>query len=75
MSIPLRTVKLRVCMEKRILNEVASKVLNEERMSKVIDERGRSQRLSNFAEMNFHCECDEQTCREAIYCHPGSRAS
>jgi hypothetical protein len=53
-------------IERRILNEFASKILNEEKLGKVLDERIRNHHPSNFTEMLFHCECDDRACAEMI---------
>ncbi len=56
---------LKVSMDKRILNEFGSKILNEERLDEVVKSR-REVRLSGHAEMVFHCECDDEDCKETI---------
>ncbi len=56
----------KISINKRILNEFATKILNEERISKATDARSRSKRLSEHSEMNFHCECDDRDCMELI---------
>jgi hypothetical protein len=56
---------LKVAMEKRILNEFGSKILNEERMDKVMHAR-KSNRLENYSNMDFDCECDDKECSETI---------
>ncbi len=56
---------LKVFMEKRILNEFGSKILNEERLDKMV-KSNRKERLSPHAAMIFHCECDSQDCTETI---------
>lgn len=56
---------LKVSMDKRILNEFGSKILNEERLDKVVRSR-RQTRLSTYAEMVFSCECDDGACGESI---------
>lgn len=61
----LPTEALKVAMEKRILNEFGAKILNEERLDKVVNAR-RGQRTSDHAEMLFHCECDSKACVETI---------
>lgn len=55
----------RIAIEKRILNEFSSKILNEERLSKVFESR-RKTRLSHHSTMIFHCECDRKACEETI---------
>jgi hypothetical protein len=59
------TEALRVAIEKRILNEFGSKILNEERMDKVVQSR-KNARLQDHSNMAFHCECDDETCHETI---------
>ena len=59
------TKALKGSMEKRVLNEFGSKILNEERLDRVINSR-RKERRSHHAEMAFHCECDDQGCLETI---------
>ena len=61
----LPTEALKVAMEKRILNEFGAKILNEERLDKVVKSR-REQLASDHAEMLFHCECDAKSCAETI---------
>jgi hypothetical protein len=61
----LPTKALRVAMEKRILNEFGAKILNEERLDKVVRSR-REERVSHHAEMLFYCECDAESCTETI---------
>lgn len=56
---------LKAAMEKRVLNEFGSKILNEERLDKVVNSR-REERLSKHTEMTFHCECDDEGCAETI---------
>lgn len=55
----------RVATEKRILNEFESKILNEEKLEHVITSR-RGNRLSDFSEMLFQCECDDKACTATI---------
>src|ERR1700738_2608604 len=57
------TKALQIALEKRILNEFASKILNEEKMDKHA-ELVRGSRLSDFSEVPFHCECDSEACTE-----------
>lgn len=52
-------------MEKRVLNEFGSKILNEERMEHEIKSR-RSKRLADYSHMVFRCECDDNSCDETI---------
>jgi hypothetical protein len=61
----LPTKALKVAMEKRILNEFGAKILNEERLDKVVKSR-REERVSNHTEMLFYCECDAKACAETI---------
>jgi hypothetical protein len=61
----LPTERLKVAMDKRILNEFGAKILNEERYDTAIRSR-RGSTHSEFAEMLFHCECDDQDCGETI---------
>lgn len=56
---------LRIAIDKRVLNEFGSKILNEEKMEKVVESR-RSNHLSIRSEMPFHCECDDKDCAETI---------
>lgn len=56
---------LKVAVDKRILNEFGSKILNEERLDKVFASR-KTSRTSPHAEMQFHCECDNKDCAETI---------
>ena len=56
---------LKVAVEKRVLNEFGAKILNEERMDKVVDSR-RGGRTSEHSEMLFACECDDLTCTKKI---------
>lgn len=56
---------LKVAMEKRVLNEFGSKILNEERMDQVVESR-RGSRLTEHADISFHCECDDKDCSETI---------
>ncbi len=59
------TEALKVAIEKRILNEFGSKILNEERMEKVVQSR-KDIRLQDHSNMAFHCECDDEACHETI---------
>jgi hypothetical protein len=56
---------LRVSIEKRILNEFGSKILNEERMDKVMHAR-KNRRLEEHSAVEFGCECDSEDCEETI---------
>ncbi len=56
---------LKVAMEKRILNEFGSKILNEERMDQVVESR-KGSGLTEHADTAFHCECDDKDCSEII---------
>jgi hypothetical protein len=60
-----RTEALKVAIEKRILNEFGSKILNEERMDKVGRLR-KDARLEAYSNMIFACECDDAGCEETI---------
>jgi hypothetical protein len=60
------TGRIKVSLDKRILNEFASKILNEERMEKVIGMRERANHLAPFSDTAFHCECDDRACEEVI---------
>lgn len=59
------TEGLKVAMEKRILNEFGSKILNEERMDRV-GQMHESARLEAHSNMIFACECDDADCHETI---------
>jgi hypothetical protein len=61
----LPTKALKVAMEKRILNEFGAKILNEERLDKVMRSR-REERVADHVEMLFSCECDAKSCTESI---------
>jgi hypothetical protein len=65
MNDKLPTEALKVSMEKRILNEFGSKILNEERLDKMV-RSNREERISEHALMLFHCECDAQDCTETV---------
>jgi len=65
MNDKLPTEALKASMEKRILNEFGSKILNEERLDKMV-RTNRKERISEHAAMMFHCECDSQECAETI---------
>lgn len=56
---------LKVALEKRLLNEFSAKILNEERIDKVVESR-RGSRLSPHSDMSFSCECDAHNCEEII---------
>lgn len=58
------TRALQIMLEKRILNEFASKILNEEKMEQ--HTRAQTGRLSEFSEVPFHCECDDENCTAFI---------
>lgn len=64
------TTALRVSMEKRVLNEFGSKILNEERMDRALESRKKDartgERVSDYHVMPFHCECDDADCLETI---------
>lgn len=59
------TEALLISNEKRILNEFASKILNEERLEKIFDLR-KNARLEPHADTEVHCECDSKDCAEII---------
>jgi hypothetical protein len=59
------TKALQIALEKRVLNEFASKILNEEKMDKHIQDQ-RGSRLSHLSQVPFHCECDDETCTAYI---------
>lgn len=59
------TEALKVAIEKRILNEFGSKILNEERMDQVGRLR-KGARLEAHSSMSFSCECDDNECHESI---------
>ena len=61
----LPTRGLQIALEKRILNEFASKILNEEKMEKHTQSL-RGGRLSDLSTVPFHCECDDETCSEYV---------
>lgn len=61
---PSSTIK--TSLDKRILNEFASKILNEERVEKVTGMRNRANQLDPFLDTIFHCECDDKECEETI---------
>jgi hypothetical protein len=65
MSEQLPSGRLKVSMNKRILNEFGAKILNEERADNAIKSR-RGSTLSFHSEMVFLCECDNSDCEEAI---------
>ena len=50
---------------KRILNEIKAKVLNEQNSDRVIELR-KGSKLSTYSEMLFGCECDAKSCPETI---------
>ena len=56
---------IQIAIEKRILNEFSSKILNEERMEHVVSTR-KGSHLSAHVDMSFHCECDDRSCAESI---------
>lgn len=62
--------RLKISKDKRILNEFATKIINEERRDKIIDSRGRSNRLSPFTDTLFRCECDDPECTDSIQIPP-----
>jgi hypothetical protein len=56
---------LRVAIEKRILNEFAAKILNEERLDRVVLSR-KTAHAADYMDVTFHCECDDGECGEII---------
>lgn len=56
---------LKVAIDKRILNEFGSKILNEERLEHIMESR-RGTRLSAHSDATFRCECDASACNETI---------
>jgi hypothetical protein len=60
----MRTNQLKVSMDKRILNEFGSKILNEERVEAI--STSRSERVSRDLLMLFNCECDDAKCESLI---------
>lgn len=56
---------LKIALEKRVLNEFGSKILNEERLDKVVESR-KTTNLSPHSTMSFHCECDDKECSETF---------
>jgi len=65
MNDKLPTEALKVAMQKRILNEFGSKILNEERLDKMVRSR-REERVSPHVDVTFLCECDAESCAETI---------
>jgi len=61
----LPTEALKVAMQKRILNEFGAKILNEERLDKMVRSR-REERVSPHIDVTFFCECDAESCSETI---------
>jgi hypothetical protein len=61
----LPTEVLKVAMQKRILNEFGAKILNEERLDKMVRSR-REERVSPHINVTFFCECDSESCAETI---------
>lgn len=57
---------IKVALDKRILNEFASKILNEERVEKLLIIRGRANHLTPHSDSTFNCECDDSECKETI---------
>ena len=56
---------LKVPIKKGVLNEFGSKILNEQRLDKVMLLRTTA-RLGEHVDMAFHCECDDKVCEEII---------
>ena len=48
------------------MKELETKLLNKQRMEKVLGMHKRSQHLPSFRDVSFHCECNDQTCHETI---------
>jgi hypothetical protein len=65
MHVKTPTETLKIATEKRILNEFASKILNEERLDKAFESR-KSSPLTPYSDMTFRCECDDEACDETI---------
>ena len=61
----ISTKALKVAMQKRILNEFGAKILNEERLDKIMKSRLEN-RIAGHAMMLFYCECDAESCGETI---------
>lgn len=59
------TEALKIAIEKRILNEFGSKILNEERLDRVVESR-KAANQSPHSDMSFLCECDDKVCGETI---------
>jgi hypothetical protein len=57
---------IKVSLDKRILNEFASKILNEERVDEVdyLNEQAKSP--DPLMDVLFNCECDNGACAETI---------
>lgn len=56
---------LKAPIKKRVFKEFGSKILNEERLDKVMLSR-KTTRLGEHVDMAFHCECGDETCEETI---------
>ncbi len=54
----------KLATERRILNEFTSKILNEEKLDKVVAHRKAN--TSPHSDMSFQCECDDETCDQSI---------
>jgi len=65
MDVKPPTAALKVAMQKRILNEFGAKILNEERLDKMVRSR-REERMSPHINVTFLCECDAESCAETI---------
>jgi hypothetical protein len=50
---------------KRVLNEFDTKIINEEKLDKVVESRETSHQSSHSV-MSFKCECDNKACPETI---------
>lgn len=57
---------VKISLDKRILNEFASKILNEETLDEVGDLNKRAKRPEPLMDVLFNCECDDAACTETI---------
>lgn len=62
-----------VTANKRILNEINAKVVNEQNSDKVVELR-KDTKVSHHAEMLFGCECDTKSCPGTISLSPAEYA-
>ena len=60
-----KTPTHKVTKEKRILNEIGTKVENEEKLDNVVEARAPGERSLHDI-MPFDCECDDEACKETI---------